>query len=46
MQKLVNSNPQIVGLRLYVEKENEGALKTYRKLGMIETSYHIYQWLK
>jgi len=31
------------GLRLYVEKENFSAQKTYAKLGMTETSYRMYE---
>jgi len=31
------------GLRLYVEKDNSGAQKTYSKLGMSETAYRIHE---
>lgn len=33
----------IVGLRLYVEKDNENAQATYRKLGMTPTHYLIFE---
>lgn len=31
------------GLRLYVERENAGAMATYRALGMDETHYRLYE---
>lgn len=31
------------GLRLYVERENTGAMATYRALGMDETHYRLYE---
>lgn len=31
------------GLRLYVERENTGAMATYRALGMVETRYRMYE---
>lgn len=31
------------GLRLYVERENAGAMATYRALGMVETHYRMYE---
>jgi ribosomal protein S18 acetylase RimI-like enzyme len=36
----------ICGFRLYVEKENTNAQKTYRSLGMDATDYLIYEELK
>ena len=33
----------VVGLRLYVERENAAALRTYAALGMEETPYRIYE---
>lgn len=35
----------VVGLRLYVEQENARAQRTYRKLGMTETGYRLYEEL-
>ena len=32
-------DPQVIGLRLYVEKENHAAQRTYFNLGMKETDY-------
>jgi ribosomal protein S18 acetylase RimI-like enzyme len=34
---------QCCGLRLYVERENVGAMATYRALGMSETDYRLYE---
>lgn len=31
------------GLRLYVERDNSGAMTTYRALGMVETDYRLYE---
>ncbi|RPI80036.1 MAG: N-acetyltransferase [Desulfobacteraceae bacterium] len=36
-------NPEVCGFRLYVEKENLRAQKTYRVLGMEETDYRLYE---
>lgn len=33
----------VVGLRLYVEWENERAQETYRALGMAQCHYHMYE---
>jgi GNAT superfamily N-acetyltransferase len=36
----------IAGLRLYVERNNSRAQKTYEALGMISGHYTMYEWLK
>jgi GNAT superfamily N-acetyltransferase len=46
VKNIVDSNPQIAGLRLYVEKANTTAQKTYTRLGMNESYYNLYEWLK
>ena len=33
----------VVGIRLYVERENVAAQRTYAALGMSETPYRIYE---
>jgi GNAT superfamily N-acetyltransferase len=33
----------VVGLRLYVETENQSAMEVYRRMGMVETNYRIYE---
>lgn len=35
--------PDVCGLRLYVEQDNESAQQTYRSLGMDETSYRMFE---
>jgi GNAT superfamily N-acetyltransferase len=35
--------PDVCGLRLYVENENSTAKKAYEKTGMIKTSYSMYE---
>jgi GNAT superfamily N-acetyltransferase len=36
-------DPLACGLRLYVERDNQGAMTTYRTLGMAETHYRLYE---
>jgi ribosomal protein S18 acetylase RimI-like enzyme len=36
-------DPLACGLRLYVERENDGAMATYRALAMVETHYRLYE---
>ncbi|MBI5463501.1 MAG: GNAT family N-acetyltransferase [Ignavibacteriales bacterium] len=33
----------VCGLRLYVDQENASAMKTYETLGMMKTSYEMYE---
>ncbi len=40
---LAATDPEVCGLRLYVEHENRGAQATYRSLGMRETAYRVYE---
>ena len=40
---LASSKPGVCGIRLYVEKDNTTAQRTYKKLGMIETHYRIME---
>jgi ribosomal protein S18 acetylase RimI-like enzyme len=35
--------PDVIGVRLYVEHDNTTAQATYRKLGMTLTSYHLME---
>lgn len=43
--KVENSNT-LRGLRLYVDKRNLVAQKTYKHLGMDNQHYELYEWLK
>lgn len=42
----VENSPDLVGIRLYVEKENTKAQAVYEKLGMNGEHYKLYEWLK
>jgi ribosomal protein S18 acetylase RimI-like enzyme len=46
IKESANNNPSICGFRLYVEYENILAKNSYEALGMMETSYRIYEELK
>lgn len=41
--KMAANQPDVCGCRLYVEKENIPAQKTYEALGMSETHYKMYE---
>jgi ribosomal protein S18 acetylase RimI-like enzyme len=43
VRALAASDPQVCGLRLYVERSNREARATYRSLGMQETHYRVYE---
>ncbi|HCO23795.1 GNAT family N-acetyltransferase [Gimesia maris] len=43
VQSLAESNPDVVGLRLYVEAENERAQSTYRQLGFKFPGYQVME---
>ena len=45
VQKLAREVPEIIGIRLYAERENQRALRTYYGLGMLETDYKLLQYL-
>ena len=46
IRDMAQADPGICGFRLYVEKENTNAQKTYRSLGMEATDYLVYEELK
>jgi GNAT superfamily N-acetyltransferase len=37
------NDPDVFGLRLYVERSNEPAQQTYGSLGMRQTGYYVFQ---
>jgi GNAT superfamily N-acetyltransferase len=37
------ANPEVCGLRLYVERDNRQAQQTYGSLGMQETHYRLFE---
>ncbi|HEY2785457.1 MAG TPA: N-acetyltransferase [Fimbriiglobus sp.] len=36
-------DPTVIGLRLYVERQNTRAIETYRSLGMVEAGYDVLE---
>jgi len=46
LKKQVAQSPELMGLRLYVDKQNKSAQKVYQKLGMNKDHYELYEWLK
>jgi ribosomal protein S18 acetylase RimI-like enzyme len=45
IESLAQSDSKVIGIRLYVEKENKRAQQTYGKLGMNMTNYRVMQRL-
>ena len=43
VHQLAADTPGVCGLRLYVEKENVGAQRTYESLGMLDARYCMYE---
>lgn len=43
LQRTAIESEEVVGLRLYVEKDNTPAQAVYRKLGMIEPGYFVLE---
>jgi len=43
VESLARNDPEVIGIRLYVEKNNDRAQSTYAKLGMNKTHYQIMQ---
>lgn len=46
IQELVKNDPKAKGLRLYVEKTNLSAQAVYRRLGMSDDHYQLFEWMK
>jgi ribosomal protein S18 acetylase RimI-like enzyme len=46
VRELAQADSGICGFRLYVEKENAAAQRTYSSLGMEETHYLVYEELR
>src|SRR5690606_25615036 len=41
--ELARATPGVCGLRLYVERHNEGAQRTYESLDMVDAGYRMYE---
>lgn len=46
IRDIADNDNNICGVRLYVEKENTIAKKTYKNIGMKECNYYIYEYDK
>ncbi len=46
LKKRVINNEKLKGIRLYADKDNKAAHKTYEKLGMSQEHYITFEWLK
>jgi GNAT superfamily N-acetyltransferase len=46
LKEQVEQSAELVGLRLYVDKQNKSAQKIYEKLDMNRDHYELYEWLK
>lgn len=46
IKKLVNSNSEFSGIRLYVDKTNLNAQKVYEKIGMQGNHYSLFEEMK
>jgi len=46
LKERVEHSPELVGLRLYVDRQNKSAQEIYDKLGMNKDHYELYEWLK
>jgi hypothetical protein len=44
-KKLAREIPDVIGIRLYAERDNQRALRTYFGLGMHETDYKLLEYL-
>jgi GNAT superfamily N-acetyltransferase len=43
VEQLARDTPGVIGLRLYVERDNAQAHRTYQALGMVDAGYAIYE---
>lgn len=41
--QLARRQPDVIGIRLYVERDNRKAQETYRNVGMVQTPYLIFE---
>jgi ribosomal protein S18 acetylase RimI-like enzyme len=43
VSKAARQDPDVIGLRLYVDEDNHTAQETYRRLGLAETGYFVLE---
>lgn len=46
IKQLVEADKNVAGIRLYVDKTNTNAQKTYTQLGMNGAHYQLFEWMK
>lgn len=46
VKKLADVEPNVRGIRLYVDRRNTSAQEVYRKLGMDGEHYQVFEWMK
>ena len=46
LKRLVEQDPDIAGVRLYVDKSNMRAQKIYASMGMNGDHYTVFEWMK
>lgn len=46
IKQLVNDDPDLKGIRLYVDKNNHDAQEVYKNLGMNGEHYSVFEWMK
>lgn len=46
VKKLADAEPNVRGIRLYVDRRNTGAQEVYRRLGMDGEHYQVFEWMK
>jgi ribosomal protein S18 acetylase RimI-like enzyme len=46
VKQIVQADPKIRGIRLYVDKRNTRAQAVYTKLGMDGEHYQVFEWMK
>lgn len=46
IKKMVQEDPELMGIRLYVEGHNITAQRTYINMGMKSDHYKMYEWMK
>lgn len=46
IRKMVEEDPDLRGIRLYVDKTNQAAQKVYENLEMNGDHYTVYEWMK
>jgi ribosomal protein S18 acetylase RimI-like enzyme len=46
LRRDVEASPDLKGIRLYVDRTNTPAQRTYERLGMSRAHYELYEWMK